>query len=59
MMIKVVLAFVLLFVLFFAGITLARNMTGKEALALTKMLGYSIICSLLTIVVLISIVVIF
>ena len=58
-MIKVVLAFVLLFVLFFAGITLARNMTGKEALALTKMLGYSIICSLLTIVVLISIVVIF
>lgn len=58
-MIKVVLAFVLLFVLFFAGITLTRNMTGKEALALTKMLGYSIICSLLTIAVLISIVVIF
>ena len=58
-MAKVILAFLILFVLFFAGITLARNMTGKEALALTKMLGYSILCSLLTIAVLISIVVIF
>ena len=58
-MIKVVFAFVVLFVLFFTGITLARNMTGKEALALTKMLGYSILCSLLTIAVLISIVVLF
>ncbi len=58
-MIKVVLALLLFFVLFFAGITLARNMTGKEALALTKMLGYSILCSLLTIAVLISIVVLF
>jgi hypothetical protein len=58
-MVKVILAFLILFVLFFAGITLARNMTGKEALALTKMLGYSTLCSLLTIAVLISIVVIF
>ena len=58
-MIKVVFAFIVLFVLFFMGITLARNMTGKEALALTKMLVYSIICSLLTIGVLISIVVLF
>jgi hypothetical protein len=58
-MVKVILAFVVLFVLFFSGITLARSMTGKEALALTKMLGYSIICTVLTIAVLISIVVIF
>lgn len=58
-MIKVLFAFVVLFVLFFTGITLARNMTGKEALVLTKMLGYSILCSLLTIAVLISVVVIF
>jgi hypothetical protein len=58
-MIKVVFAFVVLFILFFMGITFARNMTGKEALALTKMLGYSIICAVLTITVLISIVVIF
>jgi len=58
-MAKVILAFLILFILFFMGITFARNMTGKEALALTKMLGYSILCSLLTIAVLISIVVIF
>lgn len=58
-MFKVVLAFVLIFVLFFLGIKTIRNITGKEALALTKILGYSILCSLLTIAVLISIVVIF
>jgi hypothetical protein len=59
MMIKVLLAFIVIFILFFMGIQFARNMTGKQALALTKMLGYSILCSLLTIAVLISIVVIF
>jgi hypothetical protein len=58
-MIKVLLFFVLIFVLFFLGIKTLRNITGKEALALTKMLGYSMLCSLLTIAVLISIVVIF
>lgn len=58
-MVKVILAFVILFILFFMGIKLARNMTGKEALVLTKIVGYSIMCSLLTIAVLISIVVIF
>jgi len=58
-MIKVLLAFVVIFILFFMGIQFARNMTGKQALALTKIVGYSILCSLLTIAVLISIVVIF
>jgi hypothetical protein len=58
-MIKVLFAFVVLFMVFYSVITLARKMTGKEALALTKILGYSILCSLLTIAVLISIVVIF
>ena len=58
-MFKVVLAFVLIFVLFFLGIKTVRNLTGKEALALTKILGYSIICAVLTVSVLISIVVIF
>ena len=58
-MIRVVFAFVVLFVVFFMGITFVRNMTGKEVLALTKMLGYSILCSLLTLAVLISITVIF
>ena len=58
-MIKVLLAFVVIFILFFMGIRFARNMTGKQALALTKIVGYSILCSLLTIAVLVSIVVIF
>jgi hypothetical protein len=58
-MIKVLLFFVLIFVLFFLGIKTIRNITGKEALALTKIVGYSIICAVLTVAVLISIVVIF
>lgn len=58
-MIKVLLFFVLIFVLFFLGIKTVRNLTGKDALALTKILGYSIICAVLTVSVLISIVVIF
>jgi hypothetical protein len=58
-MIKVLLFFVLIFVLFFLGIKTLRNVTGKEALALTKIVGYSIICAVLTVAVLISIVVIF
>ena len=58
-MIKVLLFFVLIFVLFFLGIKTLRNLTGKDALALTKIVGYSIICAVLTVSVLISIVVIF
>jgi hypothetical protein len=58
-MIKVLLFFVLIFVLFFLGIKTVRNLTGKDALALTKIVGYSIICAVLTVSVLISIVVIF
>jgi hypothetical protein len=58
-MIKVLLFFVLIFVLFFLGIKTLRNITGKEALALTKIVGYSIVCAILTVAVLISIVVIF
>jgi hypothetical protein len=58
-MIKVLLFFVLIFALFFLGIKTIRNLTGKEALALTKIVGYSIICAILTVAVLISIVVIF
>jgi hypothetical protein len=58
-MLKMILAFVLLFIAFYGIIKVARTMTGKEALALTKILGYSILCSVLSIAVLISIVVIF
>jgi hypothetical protein len=58
-MIKMLLIFGLLFAGFFLGINALRTLNGKEALALTKIVGYSILCSLLTIAVLISIVVIF
>jgi hypothetical protein len=58
-MIKVLLACVVLFVLFFMGIKFAQKMTGKEALALTKIVGYSILCSVLTISVLIGLVILF
>ena len=48
-MIKIIFAFVVLCILFFLGIKLAQKMTGKEALALTKIVGYSILCSVLSI----------
>ena len=58
-MIKMLLIFGLLFAGFFMGIQAVRTLNGKEAWVLTKTVGYSILCSLLTIAVLISIVVVF
>jgi hypothetical protein len=58
-MIKMLLIFGLLFAGFFMGIQAVRTLNGKEAWLLTKTVGYSILCSLLTIVVLASIVVVF
>ncbi len=58
-MIKVLLFFLLLFALFFLGINTVRELSGKEKWQLTKTLGYSIVCAVLTISVLISIVLIF
>ena len=58
-MIKLVLAFVVVFVLFFFGIKTVREMTGKEQWQLTKYLGYSIVCTVLTIAALIALVVLF
>lgn len=58
-MIKIIFAFVVLCILFFLGIKLAQKMTGKEALALTKIVGYSILCSVLSMTVLVGIVILF
>jgi hypothetical protein len=58
-MIRVILLFLILCVLFFVGIKFIQKMNGSQALALTKIAGYSILCSLLAIAVLISIVVVF
>jgi len=58
-MIKIVLAFLFVFGLFFFGISAVRSMTGKEKWALTKVVTYSIICAVLTISALVGIVLIF
>jgi hypothetical protein len=58
-MIRVYLAFILLAVLFGVGIKAFRSLTGKEKLALTKIAGYSILCSVLSMTVLFGIVILF
>ena len=58
-MIRVVLLFVILSLAFFGAIKFAQKMTGKEALALTKILGYSILCSVLSMTVLVGLVILF
>jgi hypothetical protein len=47
-MIKIVLGFVLVFVAFFVGIQAVRGLTGREKWQLTKLIGYSIMCAVLT-----------
>ena len=46
-MIRMLLVFCITFLLFFFGIKVLRSLTGKEAWELTKLLTYSILCSLL------------
>jgi len=58
-MFKVILAFFVIFGLFFFVINTIREMTGKDLWSLTKLLTYSLICAILTLATLISIVVIF
>jgi hypothetical protein len=58
-MIRLWLAFIVLAVLIHFGITVWRKMERKERWALTKSLGYSIIVSLLALMVMVAFVVIF
>ena len=58
-MFKMILMFLFVFALFFFGIHAVRSMTGKEKWALTKLIGYSIVCAVLTTAALISMVLIF
>ena len=58
-MIRLVFVFAILAALIHFGIIGWRSMTGKERWSLTKTLGYSIIVSLLAIVVMMFIVVLF
>jgi uncharacterized membrane protein len=58
-MIRFILLFAVLAALIHFGITGWRSLTGKERWSLTKTLGYSIIVSLLAIVVMMFMVVLF
>jgi len=58
-MFKVILAFIVIFGLFFLGIRAVREMTGKELWSATKLLTYSAVCAILTLVFLITLVVLF
>ncbi len=58
-MIKILLAFIVVFGLFFLGIKAVREMTDKERWSLTKTLTYSIICAVLTLAALAGFVLIF
>jgi hypothetical protein len=58
-MFRVILAFLVIFGLFFFGIKAVRDMTGKEIWSMTKLLTYSVVCAILALATLISIVVIF
>jgi hypothetical protein len=58
-MIRVILLFVVLFIAFVAAIYGFRFMTGKQALALTKIAGYSILASSLALLVMFGLVILF
>ena len=51
-MIRIILAFLFVFGLFYFGIDAFRKLTGREKWNLTKLVTYSIMCAVLTIVVL-------
>ena len=58
-MIKLWLAFAIIAVLIHFGITTVRKMDGKEQLALTKSIGYSILVSLAVVIVMTVLVILF
>ena len=58
-MVKIIVAFISLFLIFFFGIDIFRKMTGKEKISLTKWAGYSILCTLLATIVATTIVLLF
>jgi hypothetical protein len=58
-MIRLILAFMLVFGFFFFGLQAWRNLSGMEKWALTKYAGYSILCAVLTTALLTLLVVLF
>lgn len=58
-MIKLILSFLLCFTFVFFGIKAFRALSDKERWSLTKLAAYAILCSAITIAVLVSIVILF
>ena len=58
-MIRIFLAFVIIFVLFFYGIQAVRDMSGRQRWDLARLLTYSAVCAILTLIFLIALVVLF
>jgi len=58
-MVKMIIAFIALFLIFFFGIDLFRRFTQKEKISLTKWVGYSMLCSSLAVATAVIIVLLF
>jgi hypothetical protein len=58
-MFKIILAFLFVFGICYFGIKQYRELSGKEKWALTKMIGYSMLCASVAIVLLVLIVILF
>jgi hypothetical protein len=58
-MIKIILAFLVVFGVCYFGIKGYRDLSGKDKWALTKLLGYSILVASLTLVIMTVIVILF
>ena len=56
---KMIVAFVFILFGFVVGIDMFRKMTKSEKISLTKLLAYSIVCTVLTMIVITAIVLIF
>lgn len=58
-MMKMIMAFVFLFIIFYTGIEIFRKLTGKEKWEIAKTVSYSVAISLAVIVFLVVLVVLF
>lgn len=58
-MIKMIMTFVFLFIIFYTGIEIFRKLTGKEKWEIAKTISYSVAISLSVIVFLVVLVVLF
>lgn len=58
-MAKIVLAFLIAFIICYFGIQGYRDLSGKDKWALAKLISYSLLCALIAMVLLMLIVVLF